>query len=265
VRVLIKVGGTLLEDAGMRANIACQLAELGRANTLVVVHGGGKQVTQFLTERGIDSHFVRGLRVSDEPVIEAVTQVIAGSVNKRLVSALIAAGQPAVGLSGVDGPLVVAERMEESLGYVGKPGRTDGRLLDLLGDAGYIPVIACIAGDREGHIFNVNADQMAVSCAAGWGAEKLLFLTDVSGVEDGTGNVVPHLDPDSIRELVESGVARGGMRAKLEAAEVALKEAIREVTIANGREPEVCRRLLAGETIGTRVAVQSLPERSVTV
>ncbi len=246
------------------AEIARQLAETAREHELVVVHGGGKQTTQFLEERGVSSEFVNGLRVSDEPVIEAVTQVIAGGMNKRLVAAIVAAGTPAVGLSGVDGGLTIATQLNSSLGFVGKPERTDARLLKLLVNAGYLPVVACIAGDREGNIYNVNADQMAVSCAIGWRAEKLLFLTDVDGVRGKHGEILPSICLDEIAELTSSGVARGGMQAKLKAAAVALQAGIAEVRIAPGHEADVCRRVMAGEDAGTRVSGGPTPERSAT-
>jgi acetylglutamate kinase len=253
LKILIKVGGTLLDDAATRDSLAQQLAEVSRENELVVVHGGGKQVTRYLEERGVQSRFVGGLRVSDETVIEAVTQVIAGAVNKRLVSAIIAAGEVAVGISGVDGCLTVASRLNPALGLVGKPAHTDGRLLDLLVNAGYLPVIACIAGDQAGNIYNVNADGMAVSCAAGWLASKLLFLTDVHGVKGPDNLLIPSLYPPEVTRLIASGVAHGGMQAKLEAALTALAQGLSEVVIAAGREPRICVRLLAGELLGTRI------------
>jgi len=264
VKLVIKVGGSLLENADARNAIAHQLAEIADKQELVVVHGGGKQVTQFLEEHGVKSQFVAGLRISDEPVIDAVIQVIAGAVNKRLVSAIIAAGKAAVGLSGVDGPLTVAERMDPALGCVGRPAGTDGRLLDVLVSAGYLPVVACIAGDREGNVYNVNADQMAVSCANGWCAEKLLFLTDVAGVKDQAGRVLPHISPNQVRALIETGVAHGGMQAKLEAAVAALRAGIGEVIVAPGQDPNVCSRLLSGETLGTRLTRASIPEKGAT-
>jgi acetylglutamate kinase len=148
VKLLVKLGGTLLEDSASRADLAVQLAAVARAHTLVIVHGGGKQVTQFLAERGIESQFVNGLRVTSEAVIDAVTKVICGSVNQQLVSSLIAAGVSAVGLSGVDGPLTIAEQLNPELGFVGKPIRTEARLLDLLSQSGYVPTVACVAGDE---------------------------------------------------------------------------------------------------------------------
>ncbi len=259
MKVLIKVGGTLLEDAAGRSAIARQLAETARQYELVVVHGGGKQVTRFLEERGVASRFVGGQRVSDGPVIEAVTSVIAGSVNTQLVSAIVAAGESAVGISGVDGPLTSAVQLHPDLGSVGKPCKTDGRLLNLLVNAGYLPVIACIAGDQQGNVYNVNADQMAVSCAIGWQADKLLFLTDVPGVKDDKGRLMPHLILEEIVHLIASGVARGGMQAKLEAAVAALNAGLDEVIIAPGRERNICTRLLAGEEVGTRLSWRRSP------
>ena len=252
MKVLIKLGGTLLDKPeGLRA-IAKQLAEISALHQLVVVHGGGKQVTRFLEERGVASHFKNGLRISDAAVIDAVAKVIAGSVNKQLVSAVIAAGRPAVGLSGVDGSLTRAVQLDADLQFVGKPVKTDRRLLDLLTDANYLPVIACLAGDTDGNIYNVNADSMAVSCAVDWQASKLLFITDVPGVKDQNGVVLRQLPREKVAQLIDSGVAHGGMQAKLEAAQTALGAGI-DVTIASGAEPDICARLLGGEWIGTQL------------
>ncbi len=256
MKVLVKLGGTLLDEPSSRRAIAAQLAEVARRCELVVVHGGGKQVTQFLEERGIASRFVGGLRVSDEAVIDAVTKVIAGSVNKQLVSAIAAAGESAVGISGVDGALTNAVQLDPELGHVGKPAHSDGRLLDLLVNSGYLPVVACIAGDEHGNIYNVNADQMAVSCAVGWQSGKLFFLTDVPGVKHSDGLVIPNLALEQIGKLIESGIARGGMQAKLAAAATALRSGLDEVVIAPGHEENVCLRLLSGEEIGTRISLE---------
>jgi acetylglutamate kinase len=253
VKVLIKLGGTLLDDPDKRNDLARQLARVAHKVELVIVHGGGKQVTRFLEERGVASRFVGGLRVSDETVIDAVTKVIAGSINKQLVAALCAAGQSSVGLSGVDGLLTTAQAVNAELQFVGKPQRTDSKLFHLLVDAGYLPVVACVAADAQGRIYNVNADQMAVSCAVGWGADKLLFLTDVPGVKNGTGAVVPELTPKDVQDLIQSGVAHSGMQAKLESALWALEEGLSEVVIAAGQEMDVCEQLLTGRPIGTRL------------
>jgi acetylglutamate kinase len=254
VKIVIKLGGTLLEDKAARDDVAKQLARVALSHSLAVVHGGGKQVTRYLEDRGVESRFVGGLRVSDDRVIEAVTNVIAGGVNKHLVAALIAQGAAAVGISGVDGRLTTAAPLRPDLGYVGEPKKTNGALFDLLIGGKFIPVVACIAGDERGAIYNVNADQMAVSCALGWGADALIFLTDVDGVKDATGSVMHHLTAEEAKKLIESGVAHGGMQAKLEAAKTAMEAGLRAVIIASGRHPDICERLLAGEAIGTTVS-----------
>jgi acetylglutamate kinase len=263
VKVVIKLGGTLLESREGRAAIARQLAAVARNHELVVVHGGGKQVTRALEQRGAVSRFVNGLRVSDEAVIDAVTSVIAGEVNKRLVSALLGAGVTALGLSGVDGGLTTVVQLNCELGFVGKPIRTDGALLTLLRKAGYVPVVACIAADSQGTIYNVNADEMAASCAIGWHADRLVFLTDVPGVKNEQQQLIAGLTRNRASELIQSGAAHGGMRAKLEAALGALDQGLDEVTIAPGYETDVCVRLLSGETLGTRLKSEREPASSV--
>jgi acetylglutamate kinase len=257
VKVLIKVGGTLLDEADSRNRIASEIVEVAREYETVVVHGGGKQVTRFLEAQGIKSNFVNGLRVSDAAVIDGVTKVIAGTVNKQFVAALVAAGEAAVGISGVDGHLTQAVQLSQEMQLVGKPVKSDGRLLDLLVNAGYLPVVACLAADDRGNIYNVNADQMAVSCATGWRADKLIFLTDVPGVKDGSGQVLRSLNRTSVEALVGSGVATAGMQAKLEAAITGLASGIEEVSIAPGSEQRVCRKVLAGDPIGTRVRLKA--------
>lgn len=258
MKVLIKLGGTLLDEPAKRADMARQLSWTARQCDLAVVHGGGKQVTKFLEERGVKSEFIGGLRVSGEAVIDAVTKVIAGGVNKQFVASLIAAGCNAVGISGVDGAMITARPLSGELKFTGKPVATDSRLLNLLIHAGYLPVIACIAGDSGGNIFNVNADQLAVSCAAGWQADKLFFLTDVPGVKNGAGETMPHLTPSDVRSLVQSGVAHGGMQAKLESSVWALESGLGEVVIAPGQAENICRDLISGQTRGTSITLQRI-------
>lgn len=253
MKLLVKLGGTLLDHAETRDRLAAELSEIALQHQLVIVHGGGKQMTRYLEERGIESRFVDGLRVSDEPVIEAAVKIIAGSVNKQLVSALLAAGQPAFGLSGVDGRLTSVKQLDPKLHFVGRPMRTDGRLLDFLVTSGYLPVVACLAADERGQIYNVNADQMAVSCALGWQADTLLFLTDVEGVKDTRGQLIANLCPEEIEKLVASGVATAGMRAKLDAADSALRRGLKEIIIASGHQPAICRRALSGKASATRL------------
>jgi acetylglutamate kinase len=219
----------------------------------MVVHGGGKQMTRYLAGKGIESRFVDGLRVTTPEVLDAVLKVLAGSVNQELVAAFIAAGASAVGLSGIDALLAEAEQMSPALGFVGRTVHSDARLLELLTGHGYLPVVACVAADRNGQIYNVNADQMAVACAAGFGVDKLLFLTDVAGVRGAGNETLPILTPSQCRELISSGVASGGMQAKLNAATDALERGVGEVVIAPGALPGVVQKLIAGEAVGTRL------------
>ncbi len=253
MKILIKLGGTLLDGDATRHAIAAQLAAAQKANPqTVVVHGGGKQMTRFLAERNVESKFVDGLRVTSEEVLDAVLNVSAGSVNHQAVSTLSPAGAPAVGITCSAARLAEAEQLRPELGFVGKPVRSNPELLHTLIGGGFLPVVACVAGDRLGRIYNVNADQMAVSCASGFQADRLLFLTDVDGVKDSGGQVIPSLTLEQSRLLIADGIATGGMQAKLNAAGDALMGGVGEVVIAPGAAPDIVARLLAGEPVGTR-------------
>jgi acetylglutamate kinase len=251
---LIKIGGTLLDAVESRERLAAEIAQVVEDGLeAVVVHGGGKQMTRYLAERGIESRFVNGLRVTTAEVLDAVLKVLAGSVNQELVAAFLAAGVHAVGLSGMDALVTEARRMSDELGFVGQPVKSDTRLLALLIENGYLPVVACVAGDREGRFYNVNADQMAASIAQAFPAEKLIFLTDVDGVRGPENSILPAISTAECRHLIASGIATGGMQAKLEAASAALEAGVGEVVIAPGARIGVISALLAGERIGTRL------------
>ena len=255
MKLLVKLGGTLLDSAPLRDSLARQIAGArSQRNEIVVVHGGGRQMTRYLADRGIESRFVNGLRVTTPETIDAVLKIFAGSVNHELVASLNRAGAPAAGLSGIDGFLMEAEQMDPALGEVGRVTRSNPELLRVLCAHGYVPVVACVAGDRSGRIYNVNADQMAAACAAAFRADQLIFLTDVEGVLDGGGSVLPVLTAPESERLIAAGVAKGGMQAKLEAASGALHGGVEQVRIAPGALPDVLTRLLNGEDIGTRLA-----------
>jgi acetylglutamate kinase len=257
VKALIKLGGTLLDGRESRDALAAQIAGARAAGVdAVVVHGGGKQMTRYLTERGVESRFVNGLRVTTPETVDALLKVFAGSVNHELVASLNRAGAKAVGLSGIDAFLMEAEQMDPALGAVGRVTKSNPELLHVLTAAGYVPVVACVAGDRCGNIYNVNADQMAVACAAAYGAEQLVFLTDVDGVLDGAKQVRPELTDRESEKLIEDGVATGGMQAKLNAALAALRGGVAQVRIAPGAAPGILRRVLSGEPVGTRITLE---------
>jgi acetylglutamate kinase len=257
LKALIKIGGTLLDSAESRQRLAAEIGQAAEHGLqAVVVHGGGKQMTRFLEERGVESRFVDGLRVTTPDVLDAVLKIFAGSVNQELVAAFVSNGVQAVGLTGMDALLTEARQMNAELGFVGKPVRSDAHLLALLIKGGYLPVVACVAGDRSGQFYNVNADQMAASVASAMQAEKLFFLTDVDGVWDKEKVIYPTITIDKCKKLIDQGIASAGMRAKLEAAMEALQSGVSEVVIAPGGVPGVLPRLLSGHQIGTRLLAE---------
>lgn len=254
MKALIKIGGTLLDDPVSRNGIARQIAELAASGVAVtVVHGGGKQMTRYLDTRGIQSRFIGGLRVTTEETIDALLKVLAGSVNTQLVGALCAAGTKAVGLTGIDAGLATAVQHDPDLGFVGRVVDSDPGVLDALSHAGMLPVVACIAGGRDGQVYNVNGDSMAVAMAASWGAGRLVFLTDVSGVLDANKAIVPVLTVEACHNLIDTGVATGGMQAKLNAATEAVEGGVHEVSIVKGSDPSIVTRVFSGEEIGTTI------------
>ena len=259
VKVLIKIGGTLLDDPASRLRLAQEIADLSASGAqCVVVHGGGKQMTRFLTERDIETRFVNGLRVTTPEVLDAVLKVFAGSVNRELVAAFVASGARPVGLTGMDGLTTTAEQLSADLGAVGRPVHSDPALIELLVSNGYLPVIACVAGDREGRYYNVNADQMAVACAVALGVSRLFFLTDVEGVRGANQTICPELSASDCAELIEQGIATAGMRAKLEAAMDALARGVERVVIAPGAAAGIVGRLAAGQAVGTCLIAETI-------
>jgi acetylglutamate kinase len=256
VKLLVKLGGTLLDAASSRDALAAQISRARHSgHEITVVHGGGKQMTRYLAERGIQSSFVGGLRVTTPETIDAVLKVFAGTVNHELVASINRAGALAVGISGIDSFLVEAEQMDPALGAVGRVTKSNPALLHLLTANAYVPVVACVAGDRQGQVYNVNADQMAVACAAVFGAGQLIFLTDVEGVMDAKKQIQPLLNALASRQLIDAGVATGGMQAKLNAALNALEAGVAQVRIAPGATANILDRILAGEEIGTKMVL----------
>jgi acetylglutamate kinase len=226
---VVKIGGRVQTDAALPAAIA---AAWTKARALVVVHGGGDEATALMRAFGREPRFVDGRRVTSVEDIDLLRMTLSGSANKRLVSACRAAGVPAVGVSGEDGATLAAHAADRAvLGEVGIPDAADPALLAHLLAGGFCPVVSPLARDTErGGALNVNGDDAAAAIAAGLRAEELVLVSDVAGVLD-NGALVPRLDAAAVRALVTSGVATGGMVAKLEAALRALARGVSAVRI----------------------------------
>lgn len=250
--IVLKIGGAVAGELAAHVDLIAALSDRGRP--LVVVHGGGPAVGEWSTKLGLPSRFIRGLRVTDEATRDVALAVLAGIVNSRLVAALVAKGVPAVGISGIDGGLLRAEREEADLGLVGRVTLVDSSLLDELLAAGRVPVIAPAAIDTTGgEILNVNADTAAGAVAASVGARLLAFITDVPGVKDKSGKVLAHLDLERVRALIADGTIEGGMLPKVEACLIAALAGCLAAIVPTG--DDLIERLLAGEDAGTVFAV----------
>jgi acetylglutamate kinase len=230
---IIKVGGHELEDESFLSGFAQAVA--GLPERPVIVHGGGKELTTLLERLGTPSRFIEGLRVTDEATLAAAEMVLRGRSNLRLVRALVALRLPALGLSGVDGGLVLVEKLlhpQGDLGYVGRPVAVEGERLRTLLLAGFLPVLAPLCIGADGQVYNVNADHVAAAVAAALDAERLLFLTNVTGVLI-QGDRAPMLTASQVQAAIADGNISGGMVPKVRSALEALEQGVRCVVITN--------------------------------
>ena len=239
--VVIKLGGHAMgSDEGMemfaRDVVLMQMVGVNP----VIVHGGGPMINAMLDKLDIRSEFVNGKRVTDQATVEVVEMVLSGTVNKRIVQAINAQGGKAVGLSGKDANLVVCDQTNPDLGFVGSPNRVDPSILHTLFESNTIPVIAPLGAGREGETFNINGDTMAGAIAGALSADRLLLLTDVSGVKNKDGEVLTEMTAQQIRDMTDEGTIAGGMIPKTETALHALEQGVRAVVILDGRAPNAC-------------------------
>ncbi len=239
--VVIKFGGNAMGDDEAMASFARDIVLMRQVGVNpVVVHGGGPMINDMLGKLGIESTFLNGKRVTDQATVEVVEMVLSGLVNKRIVQAINAEGGRAVGLSGKDANLMRCSQADPELGFVGQPGTVDPSVLRTLMADEIIPVIAPLGFGPDGQTLNVNGDTAAGAVAAGLRADRLLLLTDVSGVKNAAGEVVTELTPEQINDLTAEGVIAGGMIPKTETALAAIKEGVRAVVILDGRAPNAC-------------------------
>jgi acetylglutamate kinase len=237
--VVVKFGGNAMGDADAMAEFARDIVLMKQVGmNPVVVHGGGPMINEMLDKLGIESKFIRGKRVTDQATVEVVEMVLTGLVNKRIVQAIMDEGGRAVGLSGKDDDLMVAEADDPELGFVGRPVEMNVQVLRDLYGAGIIPVVAPVATGMDFlETFNVNGDTAAGAIAGALKADRLLLLTDVAGVKDADGKVLTQLNPDQIRALIADGTIAGGMIPKVETALKAIEDGVRAVVILDGRLP----------------------------
>ncbi len=237
--VVVKFGGNAMGDEKAMAEFARDIVLMRQVGVNpVVVHGGGPMINDLLARLGIKSEFVRGKRVTDKATVEVVEMVLTGLVNKRIVQAIMDEGGRAVGLSGKDDDMIVCVADDPELGFVGKPVEMNVQVLRDLFAAGIIPVVAPVAtGMDPNETFNVNGDTAAGAIAGALKADRLLLLTDVSGVKDENGEILTELSPDQVRDMTERGVISGGMIPKTETALKAIEDGVRAVVILDGRLP----------------------------
>ncbi len=259
--IVIKYGGAAMDRAPLARPFAKDIALLQHAGIHpLIVHGGGPQVTQVSSRLGLETTFVDGHRVTDADTLDVAKMVLAGKVNTEVVGMLIAGGVPAVGLSGVDGGLVVARRqMEPDLGFVGEVVRVNVEVARTLMDKGFVPVVAPIAMDEGGQAYNVNADVVAAELAIGLDAEKLVYMNDVPGVIGPDGDLLSELGAQNVLDLLSHETAvDGGMIPKLRSSVRAVQAGVPRVHLLDGRvEHALVLELFTPEGIGTMVTLDA--------
>jgi acetylglutamate kinase len=248
--LVVKIGGSTLDSKDTTIRDLVTIQKKGRR--VVVVHGGAKTASTWLAKFGIPSRFVEGLRVTDKESLDIVTAVFAGLVNKELVAIIYNAGGKAVGLSGSDGSLLWSKIHSPRLGYVGDIIKVNHRIIELVLNAGYMPVIAPISlGEFEGHttLLNVNGDTVAGKIAASLCAEKLIFLTDVNGIYNSSGELLTRLSIQEAKNLIASGTASGGMIPKINAC-IEAAVIVPVFHIINGNKPHALIESLNNDHTG---------------
>jgi len=262
MRMVVKVAGALLDDAAAMQSLAGQVAQLAReGHEILVVHGGGKIFTATLKRMGIESRFVAGLRVTDRETRDVAIMVLGGLLNKRLAAAISAAGQRAVGICASDSNSFQAEPMtlddvEGGLGFVGYLTGANLEFIESFWKAGIVPVVSCLGLGPDGELYNINADHMAAASAEYIHADRLIYLTDVAGVLDGT-KVLKVVSTADAEDLIRQNKVSGGMILKLEACKRALSSGVAEVRIVGGSVPKGLLAAANGRRFpGTRITTE---------
>ena len=256
--VVIKYGGNAMINEELKQQVMEDIVLLQLIGVKVVlVHGGGPEITETMARMGKESVFQNGLRVTDRETVDIVQMVLAGKVNKSLVNLLEVKGGNAIGISGMDGQLIQAKMKNEQLGYVGTVTKVNPRpILDLL-EKGYIPVISTLGCDKEGNIYNINGDTAAAAIAGALGARRLILMTDIDGIlrdRNDPESLITMMTIDEARKLEGDGVISGGMIPKVECCISAIEQGVKKVIILDGRVPHaILMELLTDQGAGTMI------------
>ncbi len=260
--LVVKIGGQAVEDPAQRRQVARQVTALHRrGHHVVVVHGGGRLLTQTLGKLGIPTEFREGLRVTGAATRDVALMVLAGLVNKQWVAELTAQGAYALGICGGDAGLVIARKLKtgsngasKDLGFVGRPRKVSTLVLDLAFRAGLIPVVASLALGADGEYYNINADDLAAALAIELKADRLLYLTESGGVWDAEKQLLPVVRMGDIPELIRREIVRDGMIPKLRSCARTLRQEVGEIDILSPADPNgLLRTVLSREAVGTRI------------
>ncbi len=254
--IVIKYGGNAMVDENLKQLVMDDVVMLNSLGMKVVlVHGGGPEISKGLKAIGKESKFVNGLRVTDEETIDVVTEVLAGKVNKNLVKQLNLAGGHAIGLSGLDDGLIEAKPISEELGYVGQIIDVNTNIIFDTLDMGYIPVVSTIGYDSKGNVYNINADTAAARIAGALNAEKFIAMTDIKGVlldKNDPNSLMKTINVSELRQLEKAGIIDGGMIPKVQCCVEAIRRGVKNVVIIDGRVPHsILIEVLTDEGVGT--------------
>ena len=256
--VVIKYGGNAMINEDLKQQVMEDICLLWLIGVKVVlIHGGGPEISETMKRLGKQSQFVGGLRVTDRETVDIVQMVLAGKVNKTLVNLLQMKGGHAVGLSGIDGGILEATMKDEALGYVGEITKIRTQPITDLLEKNYIPVISTIASDRQGNTFNINGDTAAACIAGALGAERLIMMTDIAGLlmdKDDPSTLIPTVTVSEAKKLFDTGIISGGMIPKVDCCIEAIEKGVKHVVIMDGRVPHsILMELLTDEGAGTMV------------
>ena len=256
--VVIKYGGNAMVNEQLKQQVMEDIALLWLIGVKVVlVHGGGPEISDTMKRLGKEAVFVDGLRVTDRETVDIVQMVLAGKVNKSLVNLIQTKGGHAVGLSGIDGGIIEAKVKDERLGYVGQITKIRTQPITDLLEKNYIPVISTVASDRQGNVYNINGDTAAAFIAGALGAERMIMMTDIAGIlmnKDDPTTLIPRITVEEAKKLYDSGVISGGMIPKVDCCIEALEHGVDNVIIMDGRIPHsILMELLTDEGAGTMV------------